>query len=296
MKIKYRGITVPYLHYDKKSNYSYYIYKDKEYDNLNDLFMDFIGVYLTYHFKINDKSYEVHNLSDVIDYLLKNKKTFNIPIEYKAEYSDQEYNYILELQKKLIGEKLKIENKQSFLENFTLKDLLNYKLYKFNKEIFSKYKGVTKPKKIYSNIFKHDYYVVAGLAYESIYRSLDEVYNISLYYQFGGTKGKNNRSHFHTHSFDDLINLVFQRSSDFKIHVNQQSYYSKQEIEFLEKLAEVLKKMKFKSIIKENNELDADEYIYLKDNRKFLSLISYNIRMYLEERKYQKAVLDSHKI
>ena len=38
MKLKYRNITVPYRIYDNKENYTYYIYNDKKYTDLNKLF------------------------------------------------------------------------------------------------------------------------------------------------------------------------------------------------------------------------------------------------------------------
>ncbi len=296
MKRKLKGITIPYLYYDKSKNYTYYIYKDKEYTNLDKLFTDFVGSYLTYHFNINEKTHEVHNLSEVLEALLKNKKSFSIPKNYKEEYSKEEYAYITKLQDRLLNEKLKIENNQLYEHKFTIKNIFEYRLFKFTKEIFEKYKKIAIPKKIHSNIFNHDYYVVAGSAYESIYHALDEVFDDSLYYQFGGTKKENNRSHFHSHNFDDLISLIFERSSKFKIHVFQQEFYSKQELEFLNKLADKLKKMKFHSVERNIDELDYEEYFYLKDNKKYLSLIIHNIRFYKEDKKYRNDVLNSHKI
>lgn len=296
MKRKLKGITIPYLYYDKSKNYTYYIYKDKEYTNLDKLFTDFVGSYLTYHFNINEKTHEVHNLSEVLEALLKNKKSFSIPKNYKEEYSKEEYAYITKLQDRLLNEKLKIENNQIYEHKFTIKNIFEYRLFKFTKEIFEKYKKIAIPKKIHSNIFNHDYYVVAGSAYESIYHALDEVFDDSLYYQFGGTKKENNRSHFHSHNFDDLISLIFERSSKFKIHVFQQEFYSKQELEFLNKLADKLKKMKFHSVERNIDELDYEEYFYLKDNKKYLSLLIHNIRFYKEDKKYRNDVLNSHKI
>ena len=34
MKLKYRNITVPYKVFDQKENFTYYIYKDKKYNNI----------------------------------------------------------------------------------------------------------------------------------------------------------------------------------------------------------------------------------------------------------------------
>ncbi len=296
MKRKLKGITVPYLYYNKRKNHTFYIYKDKEYKDLYKVFTDFVGTYLTYHYNIKEKTHEVHNLSEVIEALLNNKKTFSIPNKYKEEYSVEEFDYLMQLQVKLIDNQLKIANNQSFEQKFTLKNVKEYRLYKFNKEIYEKYQKVSIPKKIHVDYYNQDYYIVAGNAYESIYHALDEVYENNLYYQFGGTKKENNRSHLHSHSFDDLINLIFKNSNKFKIHTFQQQYYSKQELKFLNKLAEKLKKMKFHSIEKKADELDYKEYFYLKDNKKYLRLLLHNLRFYKEDKAYQNKVLESHKI
>ena len=48
--------------------------------------------------------------------------------------------------------------------------------------------------------------------------------------------------------FPGALTLIFEKSSKFKIHTFQQQYYSKQELDFLNKLAEKLKEMKFHSV------------------------------------------------
>lgn len=296
MKLKYRNITVPYSYYDKKQNYTYYIYKDKMYTNLNELFCDFVGSYLTYHYEVKGTRKEVHNLSEVLEAVIKNKDTFNIPKKYKEEYSEEEWKYIKILQKKLINNELKIEYEKEREFPIKLKDFWNRKIIQFNEEIYKKYKKVNIPKKIHAEQFKNDYFVVAGDAYESIYHALDAVYDNSLYYQFGGTKSQNNRTHQHSHSFDDLIHLIFANASKFKIHVSQREFYSKQELEFLSKLSDKLKKMKFHSVERKYDTLDVEEYIYLKEHKKYISLLMHNIRFYNADKKYQKEVLESHKV
>lgn len=296
MKRKFKGITVPYLYYNKRGNYTCYIYQDNEYTDLNKLFTDFLGSYLVYHYEVKGTVKEVHNLSDVLYETIKNKGNINIPKKYKKEYSDNEYQYIMNLKDKLINKELKIGYNQEREYYFDLKYIKEYKLFKFTKAIYEKYKDLSIPKLIYSEDYKRNYYVVAGSAYESIYHALDEVFDDNLYYEFGGTKRNNNRSHSHSHSFDDLINLIFNNSSKFKIHLHQQQFYSKQELDFLNLLATKLKKMNFHSIEKKYDPLDSEEYIYLKENKKVLSLILNNIRYYKEEKKYQKDILKSHKI
>lgn len=296
MKFKYRHITVPYFYNDTKENYSYYIYHNRKYKDLNKLFTKFIGFYLTYHYEIKDNIKEVHNLSDVLYDLIKNYDTFKIPRKYQKEYSSNELEYIKELQTKLKNNSLKVEYIKENDSKLRIKDFLNRKLIKFNNKIYNKYKDVIIPKKIYSKEFKNNYYIVAGEAYESIYHALDAVFDKSLYYQFGGTKNQNNRTHKHSHSFDDLIALIFSNANNFKIHVSQREFYSEQELTFLTKLSEKLREMKFQSVSRNYDDLDIDEYIYLKENKNYLRLLIHNIKFYWAEKKYQKEVLKSHKI
>ena len=70
MKNKFKNITIPYKYYNKKDNYTCYIYKDKEYTRLNELFKDYVNFELTYHFEANGNLKTVHNFDDVIDSLL----------------------------------------------------------------------------------------------------------------------------------------------------------------------------------------------------------------------------------
>lgn len=295
MKLKYRNITVPYRRFDKKRNYSYYIYQDKEYTDLNKLFTDFLGSYLTYHFKTKDTIHAVHNLNDVIEHLLYHYEDFEIPKEYKSEYSTWEYKYLTTLQKRLIKDELVVESKP---EEFplSLSEVKDKKRYLFEKDIYYKYRNVKIPKKVFSEEYNHHYYVVGGEYFDSLNHALDMVFDLTLYYQSGGTKNPNNNSHVHTHSFDELIALIFSNSSKFKIHVFQRQYYSKQELEFLEKLSEKLKEMKFHSVEKNYDKTDYEEYFFYKDNKKYIRLLFHNIRIHFDELKHQKEVLKSHKI
>ena len=261
MKAKYRDITVPYRIFDSKENYTYYIYKDKKYTDLNKLFTDFLGFYLTYHFNIKEKEKEVHNLSEVLEAVIKHKENFSIPNKYKKEYSTDEYKYIKDLLSKLIKNLLKAEYEPDKEFKKRLKDIAHWKQIDFEKIIYEKYSKVYVPRKIHFKEFNRDYFVVAGSYYESVYGALDQVYDNNFYYQFGGTKSRNNRSHFHSHNFDDLIAMVFNTSSKFKIHSNQREFYSEQELEFLTKLSAKLQKMKFHSPEQTYDTLDAEEYI-----------------------------------
>ena len=294
MKAKYRGITVPYQYFDKRRNYTYYVYKDKEYHDLSKLFKTFVGSYLTYHFEVKEKEIEVHNLSEVLDNLIRFPDTFKIPTKYKREYSELEYDYIKGLLDAIKKDKLKINYNPSF--NYSKKDFKTNKIYKFSKSIDQKYNDIVIPKRIKDRVFNNEYYVVGGVAYESIYYALEVVYEGELYYQFGGTKRTNNRTHQIAHNFDDLLGLILKKSTKFAIHTHQQEFYSKQEIEFLAKLADKLNDMGFKSVEPTYEEEYTEEYNYLKDNHRYLGILLNNIKYYIKQKKHERQVLKSHKI
>ena len=294
MKAKYNGITVPYQYFDKSRNYTYYIYKDKEYHDLNKLFKAFLGSYLTYHFEVKEREVEVGNLSEVLDNLIRFPDTFKIPTKYKKEYSEMEYDYLKGLLDALKKDTLKINYNPEF--NYSKKEFKSNKIYKFSKEIDKKYNDVVIPKKIKDKIFNKEYYVVGGIAYESIYYALDVVYDGELNYQFGGTKNPNNRTHQKARNFDDLVSLIFKKSTRFMIHVHQQEFYSKQELEFLKKLADKINELGFKSIEPKYEEEYTEEYNYLKDNHRYIGILLNNIKYNLKQHRYEKEVLKSHKI
>jgi hypothetical protein len=295
MKNSLKGITVPYKYYDKKENYTYYIYKNKMYTDMNKLFTKFIGSYLTYHYEIEKDLKEVHNLSEVIEAVLKNYKVFSIPDKYKKEYSTIELKYIKRLVDDLNNNKLEKPYEHEF--SYSIKDFKNRKLFKFNRFIFNQYKDTFIPKKVRTQkYFKHDYYVVAGTAYQSIYHALDEVFDENVLYLFGGTKNPNNRTHQKARNFDDLVSLIFKKSTRFMIHVHQQEFYSKQELEFLQKLADKINELGFKSIEPKYEEEYTEEYNYLKDNHRYIGILLNNIKYNLKQHRYEKEVLKSHKI
>ena len=89
--------------------------------------------------------------------------------------------------------------------------------------------------------------------------------------------------------------MIFTYSSKFKIHVFQRQYYSKQQLEFLTKLSEKLKEMKFHSV-ESKMDTDVEEYFYLKDNKKNIRLFFHNIKYYFADKKLRSEILKSHKI
>ena len=295
MKAKYKGITIPYYYYDKKKLISYFIYKDKEYLDLSRLLNAFLGMQLNYHYNIEKDEVLVHNLSDVLYAVCQKTKEFSIPNKYKKEYSSRELKYILELKESILKNKLKVEYVEEDLKPylFTFKER---KLYKLDKEFKAKYNDVVVPKRAKSTITKQYYFAVGGEFYENIYRALDSVYYNSLYYSFGGTKRNNDRTHFHSHNFLELIISIFRNNQAFKIHKFQLEDYSDQELELLETLSLKLKELGFESVQRNYTEEDLEEYKYLKDNHKLISLLIYNIKWAIKDKQFEYELLESHKI
>lgn len=296
MKKKFKNITVPYFYFDDKNNNSYFIFQDKEYIKLNELFKDFIDDELTYHIEVKDKQKEVHNLEDVVELLINNYKTFKIPRKYYEEYSKDELSYIQKLQKKLINNELLKAEDPIYNYHYRLRDILHLKHILFEKKIYKEYKDIILPKKIYSKEFNNYYYVTGGRYYGDILYALEDVYNNSFYYQFGGPNRENVYNHSHAHQFGEVINEVFWNFENFKIHKFQEEYFSKQEISLLNKLCSKLKKMKYKTVSRDYTEEDYEEYCYLKDNKKYIRLFFHNLKNDIKDIKYRKEVLKSHKI
>lgn len=295
MKKKFKNITVPYYYCDKKNNTTYYIYKDKKYYKLNELFKDFINYELNYHIEVDKKEIILHNLSDVVEQLVLNPKSFKIAKEYYEEYSEDELSYIKKLQKKLLNNELKPLYERDINKKFRLRDLKEIKYILFEKDIYNKYKNVIIPKKIYSNYYKNYYYVSNGYAFDNIIYALEEVYNNSLYYQYGSrTTGREN--HFHSHTFDEVIDMLFYYYDEFKILKPQEEFYSKQELDLLKKLCNKLKKLNYKPYRSIYTEEDYNEYRYLKDNKKYIRLFIYNLSNDIKDIKDKKEILKSHKI
>ena len=295
MKNKYKGITIPYYYYNHTKVYSYFIYKNKEYMDFSKMLNSFINTQLTYHYNIEKEEYEVHNLSDVLYAVCLNYSKFSIPKKYIKEYSKREYKYILGLKEAIINNKLKVEYIEDDLKSyfFSFKDRNQFKV---DKEFKEKYNNVVIPKRAKSNITKNYYYAVGGEFYQTIYGALDSVYRDSLYYSYGGSKKVNDRTHFHCHSFDELIISIFRNNKNFKIHKFQQEDYSEQEIKLLEVLSKKLLDKNFQSVNDPFDKLDLEEYKYLKDSHKIFSLFIYNIKWFIKEKKYKRDVLKSHKI
>lgn len=296
MKKIYKNINIPYHYYDNHVLNTGYIYNDKKYFDLNILFTDYIGTYLTYHFEINQELKEVHNLSDVVDYLLENYKTFSIPNIYIDEYAKSEYEYLTRLQNYLIQDKLDKDKPEN--RNNSLKFILKYPIdYLVSLEL-KKYKNIQIPKKIYSRILKRKIYVLYGEFYENIFDGLHYVFFGSFYYQFNGDDSESSYNHCHEHNFEDVIREIFRTFDEFIIHENQKQFFSRQELIFINKLLSKLKEDKYTSkYYKENGEDNKllEEYKYLSDNKKYFKLLFFNIKDKYRIKKNLKMIINSHK-
>ena len=296
MKRKFKNITIPYFYFDDKNNNTYFIYQDNKYYKLNELFKSFIEEELTYHIEINKKIKEVHNLEDVAELLINNYKKFKIPTKYHDEYSANELSYFQKLQKKLMNEDIKLERELSYDYQFRFKDLKQLKYIKFTKKIYTDYKDIIIPKKIYSKEYKNYYYVVGGRCYQDIFYALEDIYLNSFYYQFNGPNRENLYNHSHAHSFEEVIRDIFNNFNEFKINKFQEEHYSKQELDLINKLCSKLKQLKYKSVNRKYDKSEYEEYCYLKDNKKYIRLFIHNLKGSIKDIKFHKEVLKSHKI
>lgn len=294
MKSRYHNITVPYLYFDKKRNKTYYIYKDKEYIYLNDLTKAFIDFELTYHFETDGKLKEVHNFDDVIEGLLNNYRDFHIARKYLSEYSENELNYLHKLNNALLKDRLKLNYDYSKMPaTFKPSEKKYQKAYY---EAMRKYANVIKPRKVTIATYNEKFYVVGGIIQENIISALDQVFDYSLYYEYGGKPRSTSNASFHEHDFKSIISSIFSNYNNFKLYKHQYDCYSKQEIFLITEILDKLKKMNYKVVSRNYSNLDYEEYFYLKDNHKYFSLLLFNIKDYFKDKEYEKERLEAHKI
>lgn len=297
MRKLYKNINIPYHFFDRNSFQMYYIYNNKKYYDLNLLFNDYLGSYLTYHFKINGEIKEVHNLSDIANYLIEDYKTFEIPDEYKDEYTEREYKELYYIKKNLLENKSKETN--SFYRPVSFKKFFrNPKDYLSYLE-FKKYKELSIPKKVYSKVLKRDVYVLYGEFFNNAMNALDALFGVSFYYQFNGDRIEDSYNHSHEHEFESVVKCIFSQFDEFIIYDFQKQFFSKQELIFINKLLKKLKKDKFTSIYYKNSndyfQKSINEYRYLKDNKKYLKLFIHNIKHYFKGKELEKDIINSHK-
>lgn len=309
MKTKYRNITVPYYYVNYKKDIVGYIYKDKLYleNNLYDLFKDFLGFYLDYHIEIEGKIMIVHSLEEVAQLLLNYYKTFKIPSQYTNDFSAIEYkqfikvqNYLKEGTRPKPYEKVIVKDSKI---NIFQKIKYYFQDYRYNKMIKEMKKYDYKvPTKVYSKFYKRNLYVVDGEPFWSLLSAFENIYHIGFYYQYNGDGIDEYSNHSHQHDFEYVIHDVINHHDTFKIHEFQIPFFSKQEIAFLNALAEKLKQISFTPC---PNEYESDyfykgnlanKYYNYRDNKQWLKafIINKKIQSIIKSNKRRK--LQNHKI
>lgn len=232
MKRKYKNIKIPYSYYDKVKGCCYYVYNNKYYNNIYDAVKDYLGCELTYHFLYNNKLIEVYDLGQVCEYILL-KGSFSIPDEYKHEYSLIEYQELNRLYKNINNFKFK----EYYYQRPDLKYLLEEPIPCYLKHKYHKlYKDYNYPRKVYSKFLKKEIFVYKGY----IYYTINDILELNYYYEFN--KPLISGYQAHEHEFNLVIKAVLNSFKEFKIYKNQEKFYSKQELIFLNKLINKLKK------------------------------------------------------
>ena len=290
--MEYQNITVPYYKYNKQKRKCFFWYGNKEYDDLYKLFKKFLGGFLTYHIEVNGDLIEVHTFEDVLEKLVKNSKTFFIPRKYIKEYSQNEYDYLIHLQKDILNDKLVLTPDPTEAK-FMIVHSVDYKV---EKRIREEYCNTKVPKKVFIKEFDDYFYCVNGTYHEDLVSALGEVYNRSLYYEFGGKNRKNASDFYHSHEFKNLVMTVIRYFDKFNIHKFQEDCYSKQELEFLGALSNKLKSMNFKPIRPSYDYLDMKEYEYELNNHHFFRALIMAHKFKKLDRKFKEEELECYKI
>lgn len=295
---KYRNITIPYFYNYKKKYSETYIYKNKYWFNLNDLFIEFLGFYLNYHIKINENIVVVHSLEEVASTLLLNYPNATIPKKYKNEYSSKEYLFF---EKMLCNiNELKQDRKIILnMENITF-SLKDYWWYKANKSVRKENK-TNLLYQTYSKVYHENVWVLNGTI-TPLLRAIEEICNIGFYYQYSGD-GKNEYSyHEHQHEFENVIKDVFFLGEKFVVYDFQKQFFSKQELFFLKALKAKLENIGYiVDFTKNYNEnfyySDLCQiYWQLRDqNRKIQAYLVFR-KIKKKHKKLQKMFLKNHKI
>lgn len=304
IKRKYRDITIPYPYCYYKKGLSGYIYKDQFYSNdeLNDLFNDFVGFYLNYHIEVNSKIEIVHSLDGVMELLLDNYNNFKIPNEYKDDFSEDEYQQIMKIQKglkentkikkqtEIIVDSKKIKHRRKIIDS-----MKNYHFYKTLKEMKNYQFSI--PERVYSKYYKRHFYAVEGEVYWNLLTAFEDLYNIGFYYQYCGDGIDKFSDHYHSHEFEYVISDAINKSNEFQIYGFQKQFFSKQEINFLESLVQKLKDISYHPIEDDLYKGSlALEYNKLCDEGKVIKAFLCDKKINRDIKRIKKEKLKNHKI
>lgn len=309
MKRKYRNITVPYYYINNKKNIRGYIFKDKLYleDNLYDLFKDFLGFYLDYHIEIEGKIIVAHSLGEVAELLLNNYKTFKISPKYKNDFSKREYEQFIKIQKYLKESSRPKPFETVIVKDSNINTLQKIKYYfqdyYYNKMIKEMKKYDYKiPTEVYSKSYRRNVYVVDGEPFWTLLSAFEYIYQIGFYYQYNGDGIDEYSEHSHQHDFEYVICDVIDNPNEFKIYDFQKKFFSKQEIIFLNALAQKLKDISYTSCSwkYENNYFYkgplSNRYYKYRDNKQRIRTFLINKKIKLIMKRNKKRNLQNHKI
>jgi len=277
MKRIYKNIKIPYHYYDPNTLLSGYIYKDVFYLKESEVFTKYLGIYLTYHYTVNNMLKEVHDYEDVLIDVINNYDTFKIENKYKNEYSKRELSSIEEAIKHLKNKDFRnIEYKETKYnkKKFLTKEEKKYR--DLNEEI-KQYKNVDFPKEVYSTTLKSNIFVYKGEYYFTALYCLEETCLISLYFQFNGDGIEDSYNHNHEHDFSSVIRDLINDNDNFILYDYQKEFYSNQEIEFLNQLHNKLLEDNFHPIQYKSDEAFYNRYCYLEDNNKKIRLFFHKI-------------------
>ena len=144
----------------------------------------------------------------------KKFKNITVPYFYFDDKNNNSYFIFQDKEYIKLNELLKAED-PIYNYHYRLRDILHLKHILFEKKIYKEYKDIILPKKIYSKEFNNYYYVTGGRYYGDILYALEDVYNNSFYYQFGGPNRENVYNHSHAHQFSEVINEVFWNFENF---------------------------------------------------------------------------------
>lgn len=241
-------------------------------------------------------------MEEVTELLLDNYNNFKIPNEYKRDFSEEEYQQIMKIQKSLKENTKRAKQTEMIVDNSKIKsrrkiiDLIkNYRFYKTLKEM-KKYQSSI-PERVYSKYYKRHFYVVEGEVYWNLLTAFEDIYNIGFYYQYCGDGKDEFSNHYHSHEFEYVISDAINKSNEFQIYEFQKQFFSEQEIKFLESLVQKLKDISYHPI--EDNLYKGSltlEYNRLCDEGKVIKAFLCDKKINRNINKIKKEKLKNHKI
>lgn len=238
--------------------------------------------------------------------LLNNYRTFKILKKYKNDFSEREFEQFIKIQKYLKEgtrpepfEKVIVKDNNI---NIFQKIKYYFKNYRYNKMIKEMKKYDYKvPTKVYSKSYRRNFYVVDGEPFWSLLSAFENLYQIGFYYQYNGDGIDEYSKHSHQHDFEYVIYDVINNPNEFNIYEFQMQFFSKQEVNFLNALAQKLKDISFVpcSHEYENDYLYkgplANTYYKYRDDKKWIKAFLINRKIQLIIKRNKRKKLQNHK-